>query len=66
MGSHFANGHNFKLSSRQKEALYCNCLSLLVQTNMLDQAKEHASELSDSTTHILLHDIVPVRQIKKL
>ena len=37
------NGLDFKLSQRQKEALYSNRLLLLLQANKLDQVSRHFS-----------------------
>ena len=38
-----ANGLNFKLSQRQKEAIYSNHLLLLLQANKLDQVRNFSS-----------------------
>ncbi|ONK71155.1 uncharacterized protein A4U43_C04F5360 [Asparagus officinalis] len=63
-----ANSLDFKLSQRQKEALYCNRLLLLLQANKLDQAQELASALPemfpDSVTPVLLQAAVHVREKK--
>ncbi|KAJ0971066.1 hypothetical protein J5N97_019025 [Dioscorea zingiberensis] len=60
-----ANGLDYKLFPRQKEALYSNRLLLLLQANRLDQAQELVSLLQDmfpeSITPVLLQAAVLVK-----
>ncbi|KAK1317132.1 hypothetical protein QJS10_CPA05g01909 [Acorus calamus] len=59
---------NYRLSSRQKEALYCNRLLLLLHANRMDQARELVSSLQnmfpDSSTPVLLQAAVLVKENK--
>ncbi|XP_072989496.1 uncharacterized protein [Typha latifolia] len=70
VAKHFqlANGLDFKLFTRQKEALFCNRVLLLLQTNKIDQAQELVSTLPemfpDSLTAVLLQAAVLVREKK--
>ncbi|XP_008799956.2 signal recognition particle subunit SRP72 [Phoenix dactylifera] len=63
-----ANGLDFKLSTRQKEAIYSNYLLLLLQANKINQAQELVSALpdilQDSSTPALLQAAVLVREKK--
>ncbi|KAL6008051.1 hypothetical protein ACLOJK_033557 [Asimina triloba] len=63
-----ANGLEFKLSSRQKEAIYSNRLLLLLHANRIDQARELVAMLPDmfpdSVTPVLLQAAVLVRESK--
>ncbi|XP_039120897.1 signal recognition particle subunit SRP72 [Dioscorea cayenensis subsp. rotundata] len=63
-----ANGLDFKLFPRQKEALYSNRLLLLLQANRLDQAQELVTLLQDmfpeSITPVLLQAAVLVKEKK--
>ncbi|OAY85679.1 Signal recognition particle subunit SRP72 [Ananas comosus] len=63
-----AHGLDFKLSLRQKEALYSNRVLLLLQANRIDQAEELVSALPemfpDSVAPALLQAAVFVREKK--
>ncbi|XXG62337.1 hypothetical protein AAC387_Pa05g0712 [Persea americana] len=63
-----AHGLDFKLSSRQKEAIYSNRLLLLLHANRMDQARELVSALPDmfpdSVMPVLLQAAVLVRENK--
>ncbi|XP_068657676.1 uncharacterized protein [Aristolochia californica] len=60
-----ANGLDYKLSSRQKEAIYANRLLLLLHTDRLKEAKDLALELGnmfpDNVMPVLLQAAVLVR-----
>ncbi|KAG9446729.1 hypothetical protein H6P81_012857 [Aristolochia fimbriata] len=61
-----SNGLDYKLSSRQKEAIYANRLLLLLHTNRLKEAKDLALELGnmfpESVMRVLLQAAVFVRE----
>ncbi|GLJ44232.1 hypothetical protein SUGI_0923960 [Cryptomeria japonica] len=67
-GLQLVDGLEYKLSSRQKEAIYCNRLLLLLHANKLDQARELVSALlsmfPDSLMPILLQASLLVRENK--
>ncbi|MQL88775.1 hypothetical protein Taro_021347 [Colocasia esculenta] len=62
---HLANGLDFKLFSRQKEAIYSNRVLLLLHANKLGQAQELVSALSvmfpESVSPVLLQAAVFVK-----
>ncbi|XP_077228829.1 SRP72 RNA-binding domain-containing protein [Tasmannia lanceolata] len=67
-GFQLAHGLDFKLSPRQKEAIYGNRLLLLLHTNKMDQARELAAALRDmfpdSVVSVMLQAAVLVRENK--
>ncbi|KAH9299775.1 hypothetical protein KI387_031457, partial [Taxus chinensis] len=67
-GLQLADGLEYKLSARQKEAIYCNRTLLLLHANKLDQARELVSVLlnmfPDSLVPTLLQASLLVRENK--